>query len=70
MNTPDLTHLKWKKSVRSDNNGGACVEVAGLPDCGAAVRDSKDQGGGPILAFAPSEWSAFIVGTKNGEFAL
>ncbi|WP_080640694.1 DUF397 domain-containing protein [Salinispora arenicola] len=37
MNNPDLAQATWRKSSRSDNNGGACVEVAHL-----ALRDSKN----------------------------
>jgi Domain of unknown function (DUF397) len=57
----------WHKSSRSGDNGGACVEVArNLPGI-VAVRDSKDASG-PVLAIAPDDWRAFLVGVKNGEF--
>ncbi|MGW0482615.1 DUF397 domain-containing protein [Nonomuraea sp. NPDC003214] len=63
----DLSGAEWKKSSRSGNNGGNCVEVAtNLPGV-IAVRDSKDRSG-PVLTFTPSEWSAFIGGVKDGEF--
>ncbi|MFG1883280.1 DUF397 domain-containing protein [Micromonospora sp. NPDC049102] len=55
----DLTGAVWRKSTRSGDNGGACVEVttnlAGI----VAVRDSKDQAG-PALTFRPTAWDAFI----------
>jgi hypothetical protein len=69
MNTPDLTHAVWRKSSRSGGNGGQCVEVAELPDGGAAVRDSKDRDGA-VLLFTKAEWAAFIGGAKDGEFDL
>jgi hypothetical protein len=63
----DLTGAVWRKSSRSDNGGNSCVEVArNLRDV-VAVRDSKDQGG-PALSFAPSVWSDFLGGVKDGEF--
>ncbi|MDQ0367802.1 hypothetical protein J2S42_004471 [Catenuloplanes indicus] len=34
-----------------------------------AIRDSKDPNG-PALILAPGGWSAFLAGTKNGEFDL
>ncbi|MFG2063710.1 DUF397 domain-containing protein [Micromonospora sp. NPDC048871] len=56
----DLSRAAWRKSSRSNSNGGACVEVAdNLPDL-VAVRDSKDPTG-PVLAFTPTSWRAFIT---------
>ncbi|SCL39414.1 protein of unknown function [Micromonospora pallida] len=62
MTTPDLTGVAWRKSTRSDGNGGACVEVADLRD-GVAVRDSKDQSG-PTLAFTSQGWRSFVNSLK------
>jgi Domain of unknown function (DUF397) len=64
---PDLTGANWFKSSFSEGNGGACVEVALLPAC-VGVRDSKQQGRGPVLMFTPSEWTAFLTGSRAGEF--
>jgi hypothetical protein len=54
------------KSSLSFSNGN-CVEVAGLPGGGVGVRNSRDTGG-PVLAFTPAEWEAFVGGVRNGEF--
>jgi hypothetical protein len=54
------------KSSLSFSNGN-CVEVAGLPGGGVAVRNSRDTGG-PVLEFTPGEWRAFTGGVRNGEF--
>ena len=65
----DLTGAQWHKSTRS-NGQGDCVEVAtNLADV-VAVRDTKDNGNGPVLFFTPTEWAAFVHGTKAGEFDL
>ena len=54
----DLTGARWRKSTRSGDNGGDCVEVAtNLPGI-IAVRDSKDSFG-PTLAFGPAAWLYF-----------
>jgi hypothetical protein len=69
MNTPDLSRAIWRKSTRSDGNGGNCVEVAhNLPGI-VAVRDSKVRSG-PALIFTPDGWSALLDGVKTGEFDL
>jgi hypothetical protein len=65
MSTPDLTGAPWRKSTRSDSNGGACVEVTTLPDA-VAVRDSKDPSG-PVLVFDRGVWSAFTSDLKRNH---
>ncbi len=65
----DLSDAVWRKSTKSGDNGGACVEVAGnLPGI-IAVRDSKNPDG-PALIFTPGEWRAFVDGVRGGEFDL
>jgi hypothetical protein len=58
--------LVWRKALRSGT--GNCVEAALLPDKGVVVRDSKQQGEGPVLRYTAAEWDAFLDGVKNGEF--
>lgn len=57
--------LSWLKAHRSTADG-ACVEVASIKGK-VAMRDSKDPDG-PILVYAPAEFSAFLEGARNGEF--
>ncbi|MBO0883699.1 MAG: DUF397 domain-containing protein [Mycobacterium sp.] len=65
----DLTGAVWRKSTRSGNGQGACVEVArNLPGV-VGVRDSKDPQG-PALPFAPAAWLAFTDLVKAGSFDL
>jgi hypothetical protein len=72
MESQDLTAAQlaeavWRKSSRSGNGGGNCVEVAmNLPGI-IAVRDSKNPNG-PALVFTPAEWKAFLGGVRLGEF--
>jgi Domain of unknown function (DUF397) len=61
----DLSRATWRKSSLSATNG--CVEVA-LDPAEVAVRDSKQQGRGPVLCFNAHEWEAFLAGVRNGEF--
>ncbi|MFI7427350.1 DUF397 domain-containing protein [Micromonospora sp. NPDC049836] len=60
----DLTGARWRTSIRSGPNGGACVEVAdNLPGV-VGVRDSKDRPG-PVLTFDRSAWRAFVAFAKR-----
>ncbi|MEU5028645.1 DUF397 domain-containing protein [Streptomyces milbemycinicus] len=62
--TPDLSTVAWRKSSYSNNDGGACVEVAdNLPDV-VPVRDSKNPDG-PALIFPSHSWAAFITTLKT-----
>lgn len=63
----DIARAAWRKSSASTYNG-ACIEVARLRSDRVGVRDTKDQGTGPILVFNQAEWSAFLTGAKSGEF--
>ncbi|MEU8255799.1 DUF397 domain-containing protein [Micromonospora inaquosa] len=55
----DLTGAQWRKSTKSGNNGGSCVEVAdNLPGV-VLVRDTKDRDGG-TLTFEPAAWAGFV----------
>lgn len=47
----------------------SCVEVAIAGDV-IGLRDSKDNGHGPVLAFTRDEWAAFLGGACNGDFDL
>jgi hypothetical protein len=59
--------VEWHKSSLSTTNG--CVEVAFVGDT-IAVRDSKQEGRGPVLEFTAVEWNAFLGGVRCGEFDL
>ncbi|MEU6129193.1 DUF397 domain-containing protein [Saccharopolyspora sp. NPDC047091] len=52
--------MVWRKSSRSGQGGGACVEVAALSSA-VGVRDSKDPDG-PALLFGRSAWAVFVRG--------
>lgn len=56
MATPD--RLAWRTSSYTDK-GRACVEVAPATDA-VPMRDTKNQGAGPILRFACRDWAEFV----------
>lgn len=58
---------QWRKSSHSQGQN-QCVEVAaGAPGGQTWLRDSKDPDG-PVLRFTSAEWTAFVAGTRDGEF--
>ncbi|MGI8309647.1 DUF397 domain-containing protein [Saccharopolyspora hattusasensis] len=67
MRAPDFSQAHWRKSSRSGNTGGACVEVARVVNA-AGVRDSKLGDASPILPFPLGAWTAFLSDVKAGEF--
>lgn len=50
----------WRKSSHSSNGGTACVE-AGHANGAILVRDTKDNGTGPVLRLTPANWRAFTA---------
>ncbi|MGW0879700.1 DUF397 domain-containing protein [Streptomyces sp. NPDC002671] len=64
MRAIDLSNITWRKSSYSNQDGGACVEVAdNLPV--VPVRDSKAPALDALL-FEASAWAAFVDGVKGG----
>ncbi len=55
--------IKWRKARQSDGQGGACVEVARLPQA-VAVRDSKNPNG-PKLLLTPDAFRAILNDLKH-----
>jgi hypothetical protein len=60
---PDLSTAAWRKSSRSHDPEGACVEVADNIRGVIPVRDSKDHEGA-VLVFRRAAWSAFLMDVK------
>lgn len=52
MNSP------WRKSSYSGGNSSNCVEVA-MADA-VLVRDTKDNGNGPVLRVSLADWSRLL----------
>jgi len=63
----DFTGARWRKATPSE--GGGCVEVA-FKNGKIGVRDTKDDGRGPVLVFTETEWQAFLGGVHNHEFTI
>jgi hypothetical protein len=57
-NCVEVGATPWRKSTYSNGNGGQCVEAAHLPGA-ILVRDTKDNGTGPVLRVTPADWRRF-----------
>jgi hypothetical protein len=53
----------WRKSTYSGGSGGNCVEAANAPGL-VAVRDTTQQGAGPVLRITAEAWKTFTNGIK------
>lgn len=60
--------INWRKSSRSGNNGGDCIEVGSEPDI-VGIRDSKNRAGGH-LAISPQQWTRFVASIDAGRFDI
>jgi hypothetical protein len=63
----DVSGASWCKSDFSQYNGN-CVQIGRLLPDRIGIRDTKDNGTGPMLIFTGAEWDAFIAGAKEGQF--
>lgn len=58
-----MENVTWRKTRRSNDQGGACVELAALNE-GIGVRDSKDPHG-PHLTLDPTTFRTLLTHLKQ-----
>lgn len=58
-----MDDVTWRKSRRSNDQEGACVELATLAEC-VGVRDSKDPNG-PKIFLAPAAFRALLTDLRQ-----
>jgi uncharacterized protein DUF397 len=56
--------VNWRKSTYSGNGGSSCVEIGNTDAC-VVVRDTTQNGAGPVLGFTPAAWAAFTDTIKK-----
>ncbi|MBT2208570.1 DUF397 domain-containing protein [Actinomadura sp. NEAU-AAG7] len=66
MSTAYLSPVFWRKSSRSDPEGGNCVEVA-TGESVIALRDSKDPEG-PRLEFGRRAFGVLVSEIRAGHY--
>jgi hypothetical protein len=54
----------WRKSSHSGGQGGTCVEV-GTDARTVAVRDTTQEGRGPVLQVSSANWSRLMKALKH-----
>ena len=63
-NCVEVGALPWRRSSYSASSGGAnCVEAGGLPGQ-VLIRDTKDNGHGPVLRASAQTWRAFTTALR------
>lgn len=67
VTSADICQASWRKSSFSQLNGN-CFEISRLRPDRIGIRDTKDNGNGPVLIFTGAEWDAFLAGAKEGQF--
>jgi hypothetical protein len=55
--------VPWRKSTYSANGGAACVEAGSVPGQ-VLIRDTKDDGAGPVLRVSAETWRAFMAAVR------
>jgi hypothetical protein len=56
-NCVEVGAVPWRRSSHSINSGGTnCVETGTVAGA-VLIRDTKDNGAGPVLRLTPADWS-------------
>jgi Domain of unknown function (DUF397) len=66
--TIDLSNAVWQRAAGSEELPGPHLEIAFVQDGYVAMRSSENPVDSETLLFTPSEWEAFVLGAKDGEF--
>jgi Domain of unknown function (DUF397) len=62
-NCVEIGSTPWRKSTYSGASGGECVE-AGAARGMVLVRDTKDNGEGPVLRVSAQTWRTFTTAIR------
>jgi hypothetical protein len=60
----ERVNLGWRKSSYSGNGGANCIEAATARGM-VLVRDTKDDGRGPVLRVTPADWKRFAASVRR-----
>ncbi|MEU1078312.1 MULTISPECIES: DUF397 domain-containing protein [unclassified Streptomyces] len=63
----DISGAEWVSAPGTENEAER-VEIAHLPGGAVAMRSSLDPD--TVLRYTEAEWTAFVLGARDGEFDL
>ncbi|OLZ67000.1 DUF397 domain-containing protein [Streptomyces sp. IMTB 2501] len=63
----DISGVEWHCAPGTEEHEER-VEIAYLPGGAVAMRSSLDHG--TVLRYTEAEWTAFVLGARDGEFDL
>ncbi|MFF0742069.1 DUF397 domain-containing protein [Streptomyces sp. NPDC004111] len=63
----DISDVEWLGAPGTED-AEERVEIARLPEGAVAMRSSADPG--TVLRYTEAEWTAFVLGARDGEFDL
>jgi hypothetical protein len=63
----DISGVEWHGAPGTEQHEER-VEIAYLPAGAVAMRSSLDPG--TVLRYTEAEWTAFVLGARDGEFDL
>jgi hypothetical protein len=60
----EVGSIPWRKSTYSGASGGECIQ-AGTAAGAVLVRDTKNNGDGPVLRVSAETWERFTAAIKD-----
>ena len=62
----EIGSIPWRKASYSANGGTSCVEAGHVPGA-VLIRDTKNNGDGPVLRLTPADWHRFTATIRTSE---
>jgi hypothetical protein len=60
----EVGSIPWRKSTYSGGQGGDCVEAGTTPGL-VLIRDTRDNGDGPVIHISAADWKRLTTAIKG-----